>query len=85
MEDRTVIDEFVKHLQKHNYPSLKVDCRPDEEEEYQNLPSVDAIAGPFAIEHTSIDTLPNQRLNADWFSKLPKGLRKNSPINSRFI
>ena len=76
MEDRTVIDEFIRHLQEHGYPSLKVDRRPDEEEEYQNLPSVDAIAGDFAIEHTSIDTLPNQRRNADWFSKVTEGLEE---------
>ena len=76
MEDRTVIDKFVRHLQDHGYPGLKVDRRPDDEEEYQNLPSVDAIAGDFAIEHTSIDTLPNQRRNADWFGKVTEGVEE---------
>ena len=76
MEDRTVIHEFVRHLQEHGYPDLKVDRRPDEEEEYQNSPSVDAIAGTFAIEHTSIDTLLNQRRNAAWFGEITKGLEE---------
>ena len=40
------------------------------------MPSVDAIAGEFAIEHTSIDTLPNQRLNANWFGKVTEGLEE---------
>ena len=42
----------------------------------RNSPDIDAIAGPFAIEHTSIDTLPNQRRNADWFSKVTEGLEE---------
>ena len=76
MEDRTVIDKFVRHLERHNHPGLKIDRRPDDEKEYQNLPSVDAIAGPFAIEHASIDTLPNQRRNTDWFGKVTEGLEE---------
>lgn len=71
MEDITVIDGFVKHLQEHGYPNLKVDQRPDMEN--RNSPDIDAIAGPFAIEHTSIDTLSNQRRNVDWFGKVTEG------------
>ena len=74
MEDRTVIDEFVRHLQEHGYPDLKVDQRPDMEN--RNSPDIDAIAGPFAIEHTSIDTLPNQRRNANWFMRVTEGFEK---------
>jgi hypothetical protein len=29
--------------------------------------AIDAIAGPFAIEHTSVDTLKNQRRDSAWF------------------
>lgn len=74
MEDRIVIDEFIRHLQGHDYPGLKVDRRPDEEN--RNSSDIDAIAGDFAIEHTSIDTLPNQRRNANWFSKVTEGVEE---------
>ena len=30
----------------------------------------------FAIEHTSIDTLPNQRRNNDWFSQVIRGFEQ---------
>ena len=76
MEDRTVVDEFVRYLERRGYPGLKVDRRPDDEEEYQSLPSIDAIAGDFHIEHTSIDTLPNQRRNADWFRRVTEGFEE---------
>ena len=74
MEDRTVINKFVRHLQKHGYPDLKVDRRPDEEN--RSSPDIDAIAGPFAIEHTSIDTLPNQRCNAARFGEVTEGFEE---------
>ncbi|MEJ2183417.1 MAG: hypothetical protein P8Y66_07820, partial [Nitrospirota bacterium] len=31
-------------------------------------------AGPFAIEHTSVDTIQDQRLRSDWFLKVVRGL-----------
>ena len=74
MEDCTVIDEFVRYLERHGYPDLKVDRCPDMEN--RNSPDIDAVAGPFAIEHTSIDTLANQRRNADWFSKVTEGFEE---------
>ncbi len=74
MTDSDVIDEFVTHLRKNGYPDLKVDCRPDNEN--RDSPDIDAIAGPLAIEHTSIDTLPNQRRNDDWFMKVIDGLEQ---------
>lgn len=68
MKDSDVIDEFVAHLRKNGHPNLKVDQRPDNEN--RDSPDIDAIAGPFAIEHTSIDTLPDQRRNNDWFMQI---------------
>ena len=68
MENRELVNKFVTYLQKHDYPNLKVDYYPDERN--RSTPDIDAIAGSLAIEHTSIDTIPNQRLNSDWFTKL---------------
>ena len=65
MKDRDVIDAFVGHLSEHGHAGLRVDRRPDEEN--REAPDIDAVAGRFAIEHTSIDTLLDQRLHADWF------------------
>lgn len=65
MKDYEVIEAFVKHLQEHGYPRLKICRYPDQEN--RSSSDIDAIACPFAIEHTSIDTLPNQRRNNDWF------------------
>ncbi len=61
------VDFFVSHLSQNLYPNLKIDQRP--EDTNRNSREIDAIAGPFAIEHTSIDTILNQRRDAVWFSK----------------
>jgi hypothetical protein len=63
--DREIIAAFVAHLQKNGYPDLKIDRYP--EDENRNTKEIDAIAGAFAIEHTSVDTLPNQRRDSSWF------------------
>ena len=68
MKDTDVIDEFVAYLEKNGHPGLKVERRP--EIENRESADIDAIAGPFAIEHTSIDTLPNQRRNNARFMKV---------------
>lgn len=64
-DDSLVIDAFVRHLRANGHPNLQVNRRPDQE----NLgrEEIDAVAGCFAIEHTSIDTLPDQRRNSAWF------------------
>jgi hypothetical protein len=67
MEDREVISAFVDHLRNSVRPDLKITRWP--EDENRSAPDIDAIAGPYAIEHTSIDTLPNQRRDSDWFKK----------------
>lgn len=68
MKDYEVIDAFIEYLREHGHPELMIDCHPDKEN--RDSPDIDAIAGPFAIEHTSIDTLPNQRRNNDWFNQV---------------
>ena len=82
LKDSCVIDRFVAHLRKNGYPNLQVDRRPDEENRVS--PDIDAIAGPFATEHTRIDTLPNQSRNNDWFDKVTGGLDKDLSIQLPF-
>lgn len=74
MDDRAVIDAFVAYLRDHGHPGLHVDRRPDEENRKSS--DIDAIAGTFAIEHTSIDTLPNQRRDSDWFMRAAGNLEE---------
>lgn len=74
MQDYEVIQRFATHLVQCGHHGLKIDEIPDLKE--RNLPEIDAIAGPFAIEHTSIDTVPNQRRNDDWFLRVIEGLEQ---------
>jgi hypothetical protein len=82
MNDRDVIDIFISHLRRHGHPGLKVDRRPDDEN--RNSSDIDAIAGTFAIEHTSIDAIPNQRRNSDWFIQAAGGLDLELPLKPPF-
>ena len=73
MGERDVIDAFISHLgHQKGYPNLTVDRWP--EDENRQSPEIDAIAGPFAIEHTSIDSVADQRQANDWFSRVVGGL-----------
>ena len=74
LEDSCVIAKFVAHLRKNGHPGLQVDLCPDKQNRVS--PDIDAIAGPFAIEHTRIDTLPNQSRNNDWLDEVTGGLGK---------
>jgi hypothetical protein len=82
LNDSDVIDAFVEHLRGRGYPGLKVEERPDKKN--RNSRDIDAIAGPFAIEHTSIDALPEQRRDADWFMKAVGGIEKELPKKVSF-
>ena len=66
MEDKEIIVKFIEQLNRANDSSVKIDSFPD----------IDAIAGKYAIEHTSIDTIKNQRRDSDWFMKVIEGLEK---------
>jgi hypothetical protein len=77
MKDHEVVEKFVAHLAVNGYPGLRIDKWP--ERENRNSPDIEAIAGQFAIEHTSIDTLPNQRGKSDWFMRAVGGLEKELP------
>ena len=74
MKDYDVIAAFIEHLRKHGYPELNICRHPDKENRISS--DIDAVACPFAIEHTSIDTLPNQRRNNEWFMKVIEGLEE---------
>lgn len=77
MKDRDVIYAFVSFLCARGHTGLKVDRWPDKEN--RNSADIDAIAGSFAIEHTSIDTLPDQRRDSDWFMQAVGGLEQELP------
>lgn len=63
--DKNLIVEFVNFLREHGHPDLNIDRFPDHEQ--RKMPDIDALAGAFAIEHTSIDTVPQQRQRSAWF------------------
>lgn len=76
MDECDLIKAFVQNLSMlHDFqPTLQIERWPDKEN--RQTPEIDAIAGQFAIEHTSIDVLENQRTRADWFSKVVDPLEK---------
>src|SRR5215831_13611247 len=78
--DRAVVMRFIAHLVEHGHPNLKVDRWLDDE--YPGHSVVEAIAGEFAIEHTSIDTLPDQRRIGEHFQKA-LGLLEGIPVAAR--
>jgi hypothetical protein len=63
--DRAIVIRFVDHLREAGQTDLKVNRWPEDEKPGQS--EIEAIAGNLAIEHTSIDTLPNQRRDGEWF------------------
>ena len=67
MEDKVIIEQFIYFLNKNGYPNLRLENFPDEEN--RNTPDVDAIAGDFAIEHTSVDTVANQRRDGNYLTR----------------
>jgi hypothetical protein len=78
MGHRALIRDFVRQ-QGGTRPRLEVDRWP--EDENRNTPEIDAVAGPFAIEHTSVDTVPNQRRDNAWFKEAVGDLERE--INDR--
>ena len=68
LSDREIVAAFVDYLKVKGHPDLKIDRYPEDED--RNSKEIDAIAGPFAIEHTSIETLPNQRRDSSWFDRV---------------
>jgi hypothetical protein len=75
MTEREVIAAFAVHL------GVCVDRWP--EDDNRSSAEIDTIAGPYAIEHTSIDTLPNQRRDDDWFLRVVGGLEREPALPFR--
>lgn len=63
--DREIVEAFVGHLRRHGHPDLKIDSWPEDDHPGQSV--VEALAGHLAIEHTSVDTLPDQRRVGEQF------------------
>jgi hypothetical protein len=82
MTDCEVINAFVDFIKETRYPGLQVNARPDQGN--RSSSDIDAIAGDLAIEHTSIDTLPNQRQHSDWFMKAAGGLDQELSVKPPF-
>jgi hypothetical protein len=76
IDDAAVVNAFVSYLAKDRYPGIQVDARPDLDNRRSS--DIDAVAGRLAIEHTSIDTIENQRRNSAWFAKIAL------PLEDRF-
>ena len=79
MDEQDVIRTFVSHLGEHkSYPNLHVGRWPDKEERRKpkTEPEIDAIAGCFAIEHTSVDSVPDARRNSARYSRVAGGLER---------
>ncbi|MCZ6622819.1 MAG: hypothetical protein O7B35_01070 [Deltaproteobacteria bacterium] len=72
VKDCEVIKAFVAYLRVRGHLGLRIESRPDKENRESS--DIDAISGEFALEHTSVDTLPNQRRDADWFTCVVSGL-----------
>lgn len=70
-DDVTIVGFFVNHLKMNGHPNLKINRIPDKEKaEGDKKEDIDAIAGRFAIEHTSFDTVRNQRRDSARFLKV---------------
>jgi hypothetical protein len=63
--DREIVERFVEHLRNDGHPDLKIDSWAEDDHPGESV--VEAIAGRLAIEHTSVDTLPDQRRIGEQF------------------
>ncbi len=71
--EQKIIVTFVDYLGTLNdHSNFSVDRWPDKEN--RTGPEIDAIAGSFAIEHTSIDSVMDQRKLNDWYLQVVEGL-----------
>ena len=82
LTDKELISLFVGYLAQNGRPGIKVTACPDEKN--RRSPDIDAIAGPYAIEHSSVDTVPNQRRNSAWFVQVVKPLEDEFDSNLPF-
>ena len=67
MNPDNVMTAFVAHLEGLGNPGLVVNSWPDKKN--SSTPDIDAIAGNFAIEHTSTEVVDGMREKNAWFMK----------------
>ncbi|MBA3005658.1 MAG: hypothetical protein KJ900_03320 [Proteobacteria bacterium] len=63
LNDREVVILFVEYMATNFNEGLEIETFPDE----QHPGDIDAIAGKYAIEHTSIDFIHKQSRDSTWF------------------
>jgi hypothetical protein len=82
LTDKELISLFVGYLAQNGRSGITVTAWPDETNRRSS--DIDAIAGPFAIEHSSVDTIPNQRRDSAWFIQVVKALEDEFDANLPF-
>lgn len=86
-EERIVIDEFAKHLSSGRNINLCITSYPEDDKNIPDSEKIDAIAESdgvkIALEHTSIDTYPEQRLDNARFMEVIGGSLKEE-LDGRF-
>ena len=70
--DRAIINLFVEYIRDAGQPNLKLDRWPEDENPGHS--EIDAIAGDLLIQHTSVDTLADQRAVGKQFEDALGGL-----------
>ncbi len=78
MNQDDVINAFVQNLD----PNLTVTSWPDKNNSVSK--DIDAVAGNFAIEHTSIDAVDDLRQKNDWFMKVAGDLEAELNAGMKF-
>ena len=72
MNDKELIAVFVQHLERIDGTLIRIDSFPDDDNRKSR--DIDALAGQYAIEHTSIDSIPKQREDDSYFVRALGGL-----------
>ncbi len=80
-KDRSVVKAFVEYLASTKWPGLKIDSYPEDKADRE----IEAIAGSFAIEHTSMDAISDQRLHSDWFNRALGDLNRELRLPFRLL
>ena len=75
-----VVARFVEHLRNERVSELKIERWPEDENPGQS--EIEAIAGDLAIEHTSIDTLPQPREIGNHFEEA-LAILERLPVSAR--
>lgn len=63
--EKHIVESFLEHLGKVRGRPLRAEAWPDEEN--RNTADIDAIAGPYAIEHTVVESFENQLRELAWY------------------